>query len=600
MCMVKKIREKLSVFSNYLKLYKKSLRLVLDASPVFSVMMLILVPMQAALPAATIYLANYLINEMSESGNVVNTVVIFWGITFLLGNVISPFITFIQGKLTDDLTYHLNMSIMKKSESLQTIHFFENSEFLNNIELVSSEASWRPVNLLVFGTSIIGSLITFVSMIVLLAGLNMFIALILLVALLPQAILAYKIQQQAFETLVSNTEDSRKLNYYTKAVIESKTIKEVRLFNLYQFFQEKYKQAFYRIKNSVDKNRNKQAITSIVFLIFTSLASVWSFMYIVNDIQRGRLGVGSILVFSSSVIYILQSSMRFVEDSSLLYDTLLYMDKYFTFLSLADKSADTKECDVSLTREPSTGLTLQDVSFKYPNTDHLVLKNVSFSIAEGEKIAVVGANGAGKSTLVKLLMRLYSYGEGTITFDGVDIETMDILAYRNRFSAVFQDYAKFNLSLRENVMISDLVNNHSDESVRTYLKQSGFDTKELNIGLDQQLGVKFSDGRELSGGQWQKVALARGMYADRSILILDEPTASIDVQTEYELFTRFIEMSKDKTVLFITHRLSLVKQADKVLVLKDGEVVGFDHHDALMDTNSYYRRMYEMQANPYK
>lgn len=600
MCMVKKIREKLSVFSNYLKLYKKSLRLVLDASPVFSVTMLILVPMQAALPAATIYLANYLINEMSESGNVVNTVVIFWGITFLLGNVISPFITFIQGKLTDDLTYHLNMSIMKKSESLQTIHFFENSEFLNNIELVSSEASWRPVNLLVFGTSIIGSLITFVSMIVLLAGLNMFIALILLVALLPQAILAYKIQQQAFETLVSNTEDSRKLNYYTKAVIESKTIKEVRLFNLYQFFQEKYKQAFHRIKNSVDKNRNKQAITSIVFLIFTSLASVWSFMYIVNDIQRGRLGVGSILVFSSSVIYILQSSTRFVEDSSLLYDTLLYMDKYFTFLSLADKSADTKERDVSLTREPSTGLTLQDVSFKYPNTDHLVLKNVSFSIAEGEKIAVVGANGAGKSTLVKLLMRLYSYGEGTITFDGVDIETMDILAYRNRFSAVFQDYAKFNLSLRENVMISDLVNNHSDESVRTYLKQSGFDTKELNIGLDQQLGVKFSDGRELSGGQWQKVALARGMYADRSILILDEPTASIDVQTEYELFTRFIEMSKDKTVLFITHRLSLVKQADKVLVLKDGEVVGFDHHDALMDTNSYYRRMYEMQANPYK
>ena len=180
--MVKKIREKLSVFSNYLKLYKKSLRLVLDASPVFSVMMLVLVPMQAALPAATIYLANYLINEMSESGNIVNTVVIFWGITFLLGNVISPFITFIQGKLTDDLTYHLNMSIMKKSESLQTIHFFENSEFLNNIELVSSEASWRPVNLLVFGTSIIGSLITFVSMIVLLAGLNMFIALILLVA----------------------------------------------------------------------------------------------------------------------------------------------------------------------------------------------------------------------------------------------------------------------------------------------------------------------------------------------------------------------------------------------------------------------------------
>lgn len=212
----------------------------------------------------------------------------------------------------------------------------------------------------------------------------------------------------------------------------------------------------------------------------------------------------------------------------------------------------------------------------------------------------MGANGAGKSTLVKLLMRLYSYGEGTITFDGVDIETMDILAYRNRFSAVFQDYAKFNLSLRENVMISDLVNNHSDESVRRYLKQSGFDTKELNIGLDQQLGVKFSEGRELSGGQWQKVALARGMYADRSILILDEPTASIDVQTEYELFTRFIEMSKDKTVLFITHRLSLVKQADKVLVLKDGEVVGFDHHDALMDTNSYYRRMYEMQANPYK
>lgn len=220
---------------------------------------------------------------------------------------------------------------------------------------------------------------------------------------------------------------------------------------------------------------------------------------------------------------------------------------------------------------------------------------------KGEKIAIVGENGAGKSTLVKLILRLYHQNSGTVRFDGVHFEEFDIDSYRKQFCAVFQDFSKFDLTLRENVTLAEERTQKTDAAVVEALRRGGFtDETTSGLSLDQMLGKRFDDARELSGGQWQKLALSRAFYRDSDIFILDEPTAALDPRIEFMIFNKFMELSENKTVLFVTHRLASVRNADKVLLLKNGKVLGFDTHEALMQANDYYRELYQMQAAMYQ
>ena len=220
-------------------------------------------------------------------------------------------------------------------------------------------------------------------------------------------------------------------------------------------------------------------------------------------------------------------------------------------------------------------------------------------------IAIVGENGAGKSTLVKLILRLYRQNSGTVKFDGVCFEDFEIESYRRQFGAVFQDFSRFDLTVRENVTLSEECTQKTDKGVLAALRQSGFGDGSVNdmandIPCGQMLGKRFGDSRELSGGQWQKLALARAFYRDADILVLDEPTAALDPETEFLVFNRFMELAKDKTVLFVTHRMASVREADKVLFLKDGRVLGFDAHEVLLRTNGHYREICQMQASMYQ
>ena len=224
---------------NYLSLYFKSFKYLWRASKSNVFVLLLVIPLQALLPSITLYIANYLIdNVYSLSNKILYIVLAAWGLSFLLNNVFAPLVTLVQGKLTDDLTFKLNYDIMKKSEEIETIDYYEDHNFYNDIEILSSESSWRPVNLLVFGTSIISNAILFVSMLFIFASFHVLIALAMLLVLVPQAIIAYSLQAQAFETLVSNSEESRKLEYYSQTLLSSKSIKEVRLYNLYKFFMK--------------------------------------------------------------------------------------------------------------------------------------------------------------------------------------------------------------------------------------------------------------------------------------------------------------------------------------------------------------------------
>lgn len=585
---------KVSEYKAYLVLYVKSILYLWKTSPFNILILIITIPIQALLPSLSLYIANILINRMNNlSQQLLFLLLGVWGVAFLLNNIFTPLTTMIQGKLTDDLTYTLNCDIMKKSEEIQTIDYFEDNNFYNDIQLLSSEASWRPVNLLVFGTSIISNAILFISMLVIFASFHPVIALLMLLVLVPQGMISYSLQQQAFEVLVSNSEESRKLEYYSQVLLSSEAIKDVRLYNLYNFFMKKYTQSFSRIKRNIQKTRLKKFNSSVIFLILTALLSVGSFIYIIYSIKVGQLGIGAIMLFSSSIVYAINSMSRLIEDSSLLYDTLLYMEKFFKFIALP---SDSKSATVAV---PSSieKIDFVDVSFKYPTNENYALKHISFSVNKGEKIAIVGENGAGKTTLIKLLTRFYNIEEGELLINNISISNFDPEKFRENVSAIFQDFSKFDLTLRENVGISNIQEINADDQILKALEDSGFESSLSD--LNTILGKKFDHSRDLSGGQWQKVALARAFFSHSPILILDEPTAALDARTEYELFEKFLKLTEGKTVFFITHRLSSVRQADKILLLRNGRIEGFDKHDALMKTNKYYEELYTMQSSLY-
>ena len=299
------------------------------------------------------------------------------------------------------------------------------------------------------------------------------------------------------------------------------------------------------------------------------------------------------MLFSSSIVYAINSMSRLIEDSSLLYDTLLYMEKFFKFIALP---SDSKSATVAV---PSSveKIDFVDVSFKYPTSENYALKHISFSVNKGEKIAIVGENGAGKTTLIKLLTRFYNIEEGELLINNISISNFDPEKFRENVSAIFQDFSKFDLTLRENVGISNIQEINADDQILKALEDSGFESSLSD--LNTILGKKFDHSRDLSGGQWQKVALARAFFSHSPILILDEPTAALDARTEYELFEKFLKLTEGKTVFFITHRLSSVRQADKILLLRNGRIEGFDKHDALMKTNKYYEELYTMQSSLY-
>lgn len=583
---------------NYLNLYLKSLNFVWKTSKSIMLWMILMVPIQSILPSISIFITNIVVNKISSLNSINLTILIaVWGVSFFLNNLISPLLVMIQGRMTDLLTYQLNTELMRKSERLQNISYFEDSEFYNDIQLLSSEASWRPVNLLVFGTSLISNAIVFASMLLMVSSVNILVSLLLFVVLIPQGIIAYRIQQQAFETLVSNSEESRKLDYYSQVLLSSNHIKDIRLYNLYFFFITKYTDVFTSITDKLQVDRRKKFTNSALFITLNSIVIILMFGYVIIQIKKGVLDLGVIFVFSTSIIYSINSMARLVEDSSLLYDTLLYMENFFKFIEIEDELST----EIPITKtENNFGndiIEFRNVNFSYSNNSDLVLSNVSFKIAEGEKIAIVGENGAGKTTLVKLLCAFYPNYSGDIIVNNKSLREYELTDYRKQITSIFQDFSKFDISLRENVALSDLSRIFKNEDITKALDKGRFNMKDMS--LDQVLGRKFDGGKELSGGEWQKVALSRAFFSNAPILILDEPTASIDAKAEYELFQDFLQLTQGKTVFYITHRLASVKFADKILVLKSGEIHSFGTHNELMNKDEYYRKLYKMQSSMY-
>lgn len=579
--------------NQYFKELTRTYHLFFKSAPLVAACVLLLAPLQAVIPLLAVAAGQKVIDQVTNHSPFMEMIIV-WIVATAFQQFLPSLSTMVQGVLTDKLTGFINISLMKKSADLQSISIFDDSKYFDDLQMLRDDASWRPVNLIVFGVSVLQSFLTLAFMLIYLARYNWWLALLLLVVMVPQSISYYRIQQQSFETMVERSKSARYLHYYSGLLLDRRDAKEVRLFNMFPKIIEKYINLFEQTKKDVNQIRKRQLATSSLFVVLTVGVFGYGFYWFTNSVRTGALEVGVLLMFVSVIGYISTSMARVVEDSSLLYDSLLWIEKYFKFLEYQDNFENGSQNFP----DDFDDINVKNLSFTYPFSDTEILHNVSFSVKSGEKIAVVGENGSGKSTLVKLLMRFYDPTNGKISVDNYDLKDFNIFDLHKNLSATFQDFSRFKLTLQENVITGYSFNK---DRVNNVLKASGLGDLLANdhLNLNTMLAKDFKNGTDLSGGQWQKVALARDLYADGKIEFLDEPTAALDAKSEAEIYQRFLKENDKKTIFFVTHRLSAVRFADKVLFLDGGKISGFDTHTNLLQTNPKYKEMYDLQKDAY-
>lgn len=575
----------------YLKLLYKTYQTFFKAAFKITLLLVLLTPIQALLPLVTVQAGQKLVDQLTAQKSYVYFLIL-WIIATLLTQLLPVLVTNIQGILTDKLTGFINISLMEKSKKLMTLELFDNSAYFDDLKLLSEDASWRPVNLIVFGVAVLRDALTLVGMFCLLGKYNWFLALLLFLVLLPQTLVYYRIQQEAFETMVTRSKNARKLDYFSSLLLERKDAKEVRIFQMFNSVIQKYRTLFFETQRTVNAVRKKQLVIASCFLLLTVTVSSLGFWWFIVQVQRQVLGVGILLLYISVIASIIESMTNIVETTSLLYDSLLWVKKYEHFLDFKESATDGKlEFDADF-----EALTVKDLSFTYPFSTKEVLHHINFSVKKGERIAIVGENGSGKSTLVKLLLKLYPASSGTISFDEQKLRDLSAKSYWQKVTVAFQDFSHFKLSLQDNVTALEEL---PEATVKALLQEVTLPLK-APLKLTTILSREFEGGTELSGGQWQKVALARCLHRKSKLIFLDEPTAALDAKSEQELYRHFVELGKDTTLLFVTHRMSAVNLADKVLFLKDGRSVACGPHKELLATEPSYRELYELQKQAYR
>jgi len=487
---------------------------------------------------------------------------------------------------------------MHKASTLD-LGMFEDNEFYDKLERARRQTTGRVVLM----SMVLSQLQDLITIIFLGAGLVAFepwLILILFVAVLPSFLSEAYFSRSSYSLVRSWTPQRRELDYLRYIGASVETAKEIKVFGLDYFLTGR----FGRIANEYYLANKALAIKRTIWGTLLQIGSVFAYYgaYILILIRTvaGVLTVGDMTFLSGSFNRLQNQLQNLLSTFTRITESALYLQDYFDFLAIKPLIVDQPDA-IKAPGIIKSGIQFENVGFKYPGTDIWAVKNISFFLEAGVKLALVGENGAGKTTLVKLLARMYDPTEGRILIDGVDIKHFQIESYRKLIGVIFQDYVRFNFSASENVAIGQIEEAENKPQIYNAAEKSLADPviRKLPGGYDQMLGKRFAEGIDLSGGEWQKIALARAYMRDAQIVILDEPTASLDARAEYEVFKRFSELTSGKSAVIISHRFSTVRMADRILVLRNGEMQELGTHKELLEKNGLYAELFHLQAQGY-
>jgi ATP-binding cassette subfamily B protein len=504
-----------------------------------------------------------------------------------------------QSLLRAQLGQRVNEMILEKALTLELRHF-EDSEFYDKLTRARREASSRPLSLVMRSFGLVQNAIALASFGTLLAQFSPWAVAVLLLAGLPSFIAEGKFSGDAFRLFRWRSPETRMQVYLETVIAREDHAKEVKLFGLGPMLLDRYR-AIFRKVFAEDRALTIRRDTWGFFLgLFGTAAFYCAYAWVAVSAVRGSITLGEMTMY----VLLFRQGQSAVSAALAaiggMYEDNLYLSTLYEYL---DTPVQAPTGHATQGPDPGDGVRFEDVSFTYPDAAEPAVRNVSLHLRPGQSLALVGENGSGKTTIIKLLTRLYAPTAGRITLDGLDLAEWNPAALRRRVGVIFQDFARYQLTVGENIGAGDV--GHFEDEARW--RQAGdlaaatpF-VEELPRGFHTQLGRWFQDGRELSGGQWQKIALARAfMRAGADILVLDEPTAAMDARAEAAVFEQFRDLARERMVILISHRFSTVRMADQILVIQGGEVLESGSHDALMQLGGHYAHLFSLQARGYR
>jgi ATP-binding cassette subfamily B protein len=521
-------------------------------------------------------------------------------VVFAISALLNTLRNITQQLLQNSVAMRIQLMVMEKAASLD-LAFYEDPASYDLLRRAQNDSVNRPVLMIATAFGLLQTLLTLVTMIAFLFGVSWILALIVLVSPVPAFIADTRYGWIGYNIARWSSRLLRRMNYMVNLVTTDSFAKEVKLFGLGGYFIERYRliaSAFYDSQRSQVVRRY---LTGFALGNISTIVTSVTYLYIALQAIAGRLSLGALTAYTQAAVQVQNSIQSILGGFSGMYEHNLYLNNLVELMAM-QPSMPVAEKPVPVPLPLRGEIRFEHVTFAYPGAERNALTDVSFTVEAGETLAVVGRNGAGKTTLFKLICRLYDPHEGRILIDGVDIKEFEPAEIRRQIGAMFQDYVDYQATASENIGLGNVPEINDRDAIVSASKQAGSDEliSGLPAGYDTALGKWFDAGVNLSGGEWQKVALARAfMREDARILLLDEPTSALDAQAEYDLFERLRSLTHGRTAVYISHRFSTVRRADRIIFLEHGRLVEEGTHAELMRLNGRYARLFRMQAAAY-
>ncbi len=592
-------------------------KLVWQSAPLMLIFMAILCLCDGFLPVIGAYISKDLLNKIAEliSARADNTIAedLFTALSplvflFVL-NIIYLFARKVLSRLNGMVTgisgelvvNHIKMMIIGKAKEID-LESFDNPEFYEKLENANREAGMRPIGILTATFNVISAVISSVSFIVVLATMSPWAPIIIIAASIPGAIVNYMYRHRNFRYMRFHSKERREMNYYSGLLVNKDRVKEIKLLGLGDTFISKYKAVFQKYYRGLKSLIIKEGVTQIIIGVISGIANGAILVYVAYNVIYKNGLIGDYSLYSGALTSIAGYVTTLLTATATIYEGTLFIDNMITFMKEEAHVVPSVEEPLVPKRGIAHKIEFNHVSFRYPGTERYVLRDISFVLEGTDSAVLVGLNGAGKTTLIKLLTRLYDPTEGEILLDGHNLKEYDVRELHSIFGIIFQDFGQYADTLSENIKFGDVNAEYSAESVEKAAELGGvmsyIDT--LPAGFDTPLTRVFEEnGIELSGGQWQKLAISRAFYKDSEVLILDEPTSSLDALAEQEVYNKFAGLAENRITLFVSHRLSSAVTATKIIVIDNGTVAELGNHEELMAKKGIYHYLFTTQARRY-
>jgi len=585
---------------------KQGMSLAWAASPKLLIRYTLLGMFNSIIPPVTVLLGALLVNKIAEAKihplefrDLLPLVVGLW-ICFIVQRTIGSYIGYGRNLYVRRVELEAERRLLDKASRVDLGHF-DNSDWHDRLARAKRDVSWRPGDLTWSVLGLSGNLVTIILMAGLLASLHWLLVVLALATSFLSLIIESRVTSRLYKYYYQETPDERERNYIGELLIQPRTIKEIKAYVLADYLLGRHK----KISDHLFKQREKMYQSGVRISMISGLVTgtTLALAYVFVGLRgiQGTIDPGGVVLvigaFSSVAGTLGQISSTFVAVDQ----HTRFLGDYFSFLKI-EALLPVPEKPLSIPDGPVDNISFENVSFHYPGGHGEAIENLNLNIRRGELVALVGENGAGKSTLVKLLLRFYDVQKGSIKLGGVDVKDMDPETLRSRIGILFQDYATYELSVRENVMMGWPYGEANDEKVMKALRDSRSEwlVKKMTNGLDSKVGRLFEGGHDLSGGEWQRLALARIMYRNADIWILDEPTSSLDPEAEAAIFAELKENLKGRIGIVISHRFSTVRIADRIAVIDEGHIKELGTHHELLAAGNTYARLFELQASGYR